>query len=83
MRAKEGMLAVMTPTWTSTRLAIGYVSQYTLRKEVGGERIVRHELKVEEVPSHVHFLEIIVHVAEVDAHCGGYDGSAYPCFNNI
>ena len=68
------MLAVMTPTWISTKLAIGYVSENTMEEEASGERIVRHELKIEECPSRV--LGVIGHVAEVDTHCGGYDSSA-------
>lgn len=51
MRAKEGMLAVMTPTWISTRLAIEFVSQGLLKEEVGKEGILRHEFKVEKSPS--------------------------------
>ena len=75
MREKAGMLAVMTPTWISTSLAIELVSENNLEGEGSGERIVRHKLNVEEGPSRV--LGIIVQVAEVDAHCGGYDGSTY------
>lgn len=75
MRAKEGMLAVMTPTWISTRLAVDFVSQYASGKNVGKQRTVRHEFYVQKTPSLT--LGMHIYVAEVDADCGSYNGFAY------
>ena len=75
MRAKEGMLAVMTPTWISTRLAVAFVSQDASGQNFGEQRTVRHEFCVQGSPCLVHGMD--VYAAEVDADCGSYNGSAY------
>ena len=69
------MLAVMTPTWISTRLAVAFVSQDASGKDVGEQRTVRHEFCVQATPCLV--LRMNIYVAEVDADCGSYNGSAY------
>ena len=76
MRANEGMLAVMIPTWISTRLSgekfsVKRVQERTL---VRREENVHHDLQIEQIPSRVFGID--VNVAEVDAICGGHDGSA-------